>query len=260
MGFRCGVTARTEQLRVSPPERSAHTPRPHTGGHRGARTTESGAARGTCSAGLQFKGRHAVTLTASTKPFRDGLRSIRASKTSSDSFRTYSSTDASRGGGGGRRERSTRFTHGRKGANGPRVPGRAEASIHPEGSTRPAGSTRPSATTGPRNSAGRSSPRPGLVWCKNAQEVKPGNIGLSRLHFCQMQSYFPFRTPPRGQPTHLSSVLPSGPAWRGRESQSRPRIRRAPFSRSTCRSKGTVSDCGRRHSQTRRDSGHVAEL
>lgn len=34
-----------------------------------------------------------VLLTASIKPFKDGDLSIRASKTSSDSFRTYSSTE-----------------------------------------------------------------------------------------------------------------------------------------------------------------------
>lgn len=36
-------------------------------------------------------------LTASIKPFKDGVLSIRASKTSSDSFRTYSSTNSQPG-------------------------------------------------------------------------------------------------------------------------------------------------------------------
>lgn len=36
-------------------------------------------------------------LTASIKPFNDGVLSMRASKTSSDSFRTYSSTNRQSG-------------------------------------------------------------------------------------------------------------------------------------------------------------------
>lgn len=52
-------------------------------------------------------------LTASTRPFRDGVLSIRASKTSSDSFRTYSST-APVGGRGRKRNREDAVHSGAK--------------------------------------------------------------------------------------------------------------------------------------------------